>query len=224
MEARVMSRYVKAIDCQHHYRTGEERVVYVANRGIPQALKALKIGQKFKVNYSIQSRTFNGWWKLADGEAAIRVATDGIVRLDQVTEVLPMETTETQGEESMNEWTFGISSVSQINFELIAKSLTYSKPIALVDATPVRCEAPEMFAVVHMSVYEKATRCKGGLYSKLEELMDNCVTLDTAVIIKLKDPQDKRRLVDLITKVKQAPYKKKWKYNAEVTVVLPKVG
>jgi hypothetical protein len=129
---------------------------------------------------------------------------------------------------SGDKWNFHITSAVGIDFNKISKCLSYKNPVAFIDAQPGRKEQdPVYFCMIHDSIFQKAEACKGGdkLLCRIDDLVSNySIVVDNESLVgEIEGDNVKARILKIVKSIKDAPYRKKARFNAEVTVVLPAV-
>lgn len=132
-------------------------------------------------------------------------------------------------EEHMDKWGFKVASVGAIDFDKIGSLLSYKEPICFVTAkTTDQGKDNEFFLLIHDTLLEKAYFCKGGrkLIDRLNELAPDTGQFykDTYSVRGIEGDNVKARIVKIVKEIKKAPYKKKYRYHADVEVTLPNVN
>jgi len=120
--------------------------------------------------------------------------------------------------DNTKEWSFTVTSELAIDFDDILSALSYAEPLALVDA------GASQYAVIHDTVLHKSLHCKGKLRLP-KDCIENIVLgdEDVGLVIQLESPCGRKKVVEFVQSVKNAPWKKKHQGRQEVLVILPKV-
>lgn len=127
-----------------------------------------------------------------------------------------------------SKWGFHVSSLDAIHFRKIADCLSYKEPVAFIDVVPDKSNAganPEFFIVIHDSIMNKVYSCRGG--KKLEDRLYDLIeatpmpTDSDTLVGAIEGNNVKARILKLVKKIKDAPYKKGCSFNGQVTVVMP---
>jgi len=116
-------------------------------------------------------------------------------------------------------WSFKINGPCNVDYNLIGSSLSKGKPVAVIQglAKPV--------VVIHCSLTDKLTDCKGG--SKLKDRLHDISELiswgDTYEANMLDKPEDLKEFLAILKQVRLAPLKKSKALKTAVTVTLASI-
>ncbi len=122
-------------------------------------------------------------------------------------------------------WSFHVSAVPMVDFDRISRNLDYGNPLAFVTIKATKGNDTEYYAVLHYSLIEKAEAAKGKtLKVDVDNALISCsMTVDSALVVKLRKPNEMKKFQKLVKRIKRAPFKKSLRFHAEVEVVIPSV-
>jgi hypothetical protein len=127
-----------------------------------------------------------------------------------------MAKTSYKGKKDNSSWTFEITSLEAIDFDMIAETLSYKHPVAFVEA------GGKSYALVHDSIGAKALHCKG------KPSLIGCHEADAwyvgfATVYVVMEPCTRKAIIDYCKAVKGARWKKAHQCKCTVTVTQPRV-
>lgn len=111
-------------------------------------------------------------------------------------------------------WQFTVTSEDAIQYCEICKELTYAEPLAFLTYND------EHFCVVHKSLTDKASKCKGSGKIKLmiEEAVVSYTNCPDGTVLELEGIKSRKAIKAWAKAVKMAPWKKSYRKRGLVTV------
>lgn len=113
---------------------------------------------------------------------------------------------------SKDEWTFGITSLTALDGEELQGCVSKKNPLALIEFEDRR------FVVIHDSIVTKCIYCKMG--AKYGDQLDELLEYTNVGDLYEVNMEDIKEVVDIVKKIKYAPYKKEYRNSGQVTVKL----